>query len=393
MKIHIKNIYSLGFAQIFGMSASIGYNLYGALVGIMLAPSKALITLPVSLLIIGPAIAAIPSALLMERIGRKWGQLIGAFMAITGTALSIFALYHSFFYLFCISTVLIGFNNAFVQQYRFSVIEGLSKSISSKAISILLFCNIISAYLGTGFIGYFKGSYNTLYIGSFVVLAMMLFISIIALFFYRDQKKSISVENNSTIAVAKNQLAYKNIVPAIIIAACSYAVMTFVMVGAPVSMKLINNMPLSDISFVIQSHITAMYLPSLFTSYLVSRFGNYKIVLMGACLLAISALINITGNSYIHYLFGLIFLGVGWNFSFICATTILTESYSYDKRFKIQAINDLVVFGLNAAAALLSGVIVFYFGWESLNIIALMFISVIFICTYYMHKIALRVNK
>lgn len=385
MGINYRNMYSLAFAQVFGMSASVGYNLYGALVGIMLAPSKALVTLPVALLILGPAIAAVPSALLMEKLGRKEGQIVGAFIGVLGAVLSVFALYHSLFYLFCVSTIMIGMNNAFVQQYRFSVIEGLPRRLSSRAISALLFCNIISAYLGTGFIGYFKGLYDVLYTGAFLILAIMLFASLISLFFYSNPNK-ITILNHSESKYTQSNGAQRNIVPAIIIAALSYAIMTFVMIGAPVSMKLMHNMQLSDITFVIQSHITAMFLPSLFTGYLVSKYGNHRIFLIGTFCLAISAVINITGSSFMHYLIGLVFLGVGWNFSFICATTILTESYHYDQRFKIQAINDLVVFGLNAAAALLAGITIFYFGWQTLNIIALMLVGMIFICLYYIYK-------
>ena len=388
MGIVYRNINSLVLAQIFGTSVVIGYSLYGALIGIMLAPSKSLMTLPVSLLIIGPAISAIPSALLMEKTSRKFGQIVGVLIGIVGTLLSIFSLYNSNFYLFCTSTIMIGINNAFIQQYRFAIIEGISRNLSTKVISILLFGNIFSAYLGTVFIGYFKGLFGLKYIGSFTILFIFLLFSLISLCFYSSVT---NLKKNNSIQDIRyhHPVNRKNLIPAMIIAALSYSVMTFIMVGTPVSMKLMHNMDVKEITFVVQAHITAMFLPSLCTGYLVSKLGNYKLVILGAFFLLMSAIVNLNGSSYNHYLISLILLGIGWNFSFICSTSILTESYDYNNRFKVQAINDLIVFGLNALSALLAGVTIFYFGWIVLNAISICFISIIFILLTYMGRLSL----
>ena len=369
LKIY-RNIIVLAVAQIFGMTGAISFTLLGGLVGITLAPSKNWITLPIAILVIGAAIGAIPSAMIMRRIGRKAGHLLGATIALLGAAIATVAIAQHSFLLFSIAALFIGFNSAFVQQYRFAVIEGLSPSLTAKALSILLSGNIISAYLGTELTNLARHWFATLYLGSFIVLIIMLGFSWLTLWFYQNQS-----HKQHTHHKVQHTIIEANFIPAMIIASLSYFIMSLIMVGTPVAMHALHHFTMNKTTIVMQSHLIAMYLPSLFVGYLVKRLGNLWVTLTGIGCLVFCILINITGYTFTHYFLALVLLGIGWNFSFICATTILTESYLPHARFKMQAINDFFVFGLSAIASLSSGSLVLYIGWSMINEIAALFIG------------------
>jgi MFS family permease len=375
LKIY-RNIAVLSIAQIFGMTGAISFTLLGGLVSMTLAPSKDWITLPIAILVIGAAIAAIPSAMIMRRIGRKAGHLSGASVALLGAAIAAIAIAQHSFALFCLAALFIGFNSAFVQQYRFAVIEGLPSKFTAKAVSILLFGNIISAYLGTELTNLARHWFTTLYLGSFIVLIIMLSLSWLALCFYRNQGHEQRTKHK-----AQHTIIEANFLPAMIIAALSYFVMSLIMVGTPIAMHVLHHFTMNKTTIVMQSHLIAMYLPSLFVGYLAGRLGNLYVSFIGIICLILCIIINFTGFTFTHYLVALMLLGVGWNFSFICATTILTESYLPQARFKMQAINDFFVFGVNAIASLSSGSLVLHIGWSAVNGIAAFFIVIMLIAT------------
>ena len=123
--------------------------------------------------------------------------------------------------------------------------------------------------------------------------------------------------------------------------------------------------------WVIQSHICAMFLPSFFSGKLVEKFGSLKLMYLGLIAYVICIIITLSGREIMHYWLGLILLGIGWNFLFVAGTSLLPQSYKQSERFKVQGLNDFVVFGFQALASLSSGAIIFSFGWDNLIIHAL----------------------
>jgi MFS family permease len=114
-----------------------------------------------------------------------------------------------------------------------------------------------------------------------------------------------------------------------------------------------------------------MYLPSLITPWLISRLGLSRVMLMGTACLAITLVVGLAGQHYLHYWISMAMLGVGWNFLFVSGTTMLTQTYRPDERFKAQATNDFSVFATSATASLLAGSVLHTFGWSWLLITAL----------------------
>ena len=68
-----------------------------------------------------------------------------------------------------------------------------------------------------------------------------------------------------------------------------------------------------------------------------------------------------------HFRIALILNGVGWNFLFIVATTLLTTCYWPSERGKAQALNDFRILGITATASCLAGFVPARVGWFVLN--------------------------
>lgn len=383
----LKHTLPLFLAQIFGMCGLITVLFIGGIVGMQLTTSKTLVTVPIAIAIIGSALFAIPSALLMQKLGRKRGNLLAALTATGGAVLAAIAIHQHSFILFCCGTFLIGINSAFVQQYRFAVIEGLDASLTAQAVSFLLFGNIISAYLGTELASISRAWFNVPYVGSFVMLTLLLLLSLFSLSFFRELGLTEHPEKQKTqIISAKKPIIKKNLAPAIIIAASSYFMMSLIMVATPVSMHYMHHFAMPQTTLVMQSHLIAMYLPSLFVGFLAHKWGNLNMVWLGIGCFVVTVLINLLGVAFPNYLSSLILLGIGWNFSFIAATTLFTESYHLHERFKMQALNDFFVFGSNAIASLFSGTLIVIIGWLNLNLCGIIILIVMIISAVIIQK-------
>ena len=122
---------------------------------------------------------------------------------------------------------------------------------------------------------------------------------------------------------------------------------------------------------IIQWHVLGMFLPSFFTGKLIARFGDTRVIQAGCLLLIFCVLLNQFGVTYWHFWVALVALGVGWNFAFIGATTLLTHTYYPAEKAKVQGMNDFLVFGFSAMGALLSGHLQAALGWEMLNLLML----------------------
>jgi len=84
-------------------------------------------------------------------------------------------------------------------------------------------------------------------------------------------------------------------------------------------------------------------------------------------LLAACGAVALWGIELANFWGALILLGLGWNFGFIGATTMLTETYRPEERGKVQGLNDFLIFGSVAVASFASGSLFTSVGWVWIN--------------------------
>ncbi|MCB1644885.1 MAG: MFS transporter [Pseudomonadales bacterium] len=375
----------LTIAQAFAQCAPPVVVLLGGIVGTRLAPDPSLATMPIAFMIVGTALSTVPAALLMQRLGRKTGFMLSACSATLAGVLAAFAISIAEFWLFCLATMMIGSNNAFVQQYRFAVAESVPDTRVGQSLSILMLAGVAAAWMGpevaerlhdVGPWGEFSGSF--LGISALMVIALIM----------------LGLYENSDLPVPQATEAHRSMFeiasqPLFLLAAGSgvaaYAIMSLIMTATPVSMHTVDHFNLEDTTWVIQSHVMAMYLPSLFSGFLIQRFGGHQIVVLGLALMFACLLVGYIDRHLIHYWGSLVLLGVGWNFLFLGGTTLLTRTYRPEERFRVQAMNDFMVFSLQACAALGSGYILLGFGWNwllGLSVPLLLILIVLFIAAW-----------
>jgi MFS family permease len=340
--------------------------LIGGLIGTQLAPNPQLATLPLSVLVVATALSTFPTAMIMQRLGRKKGFLIGNLVSIMACAVAILAIYTENFILLLVATAGLGFNMAFVNQFRFAAMERVAPEDQGQAVSWLLLGGIFAALVGPELGALGESLLGVPYAGAFLLLAGVLSgVTLLLLFFFRDlpyQAPVKQVTGRPWGSLFRQPVLWL----ALLAGAISYSVMTLVMTAAPLSMHDMDNHSLQVTKTAIQAHILAMFLPSLATSWLISRLGPERLLVMGLMIYALMIVVGLSGHGAGHYTTSLILLGIGWNFLFVSGTTLLPRAYRDSERFRVQAVNEFLVFGAQALATLGAGWLLFQFSWEVL---------------------------
>ena len=106
---------------------------------------------------------------------------------------------------------------------------------------------------------------------------------------------------------------------------------------------------------IVSLHVIAMFAPSFFTGHLIARFGVEKIIATGLVILALAGGVAIAGVELANFFVALALLGLGWNFGFIGATTMLAGAHRPEERRQVQGLNDMLVFGMVTVASLAGG--------------------------------------
>lgn len=339
-----------------------------ALIGQNIAPSFSWATLPVALQFLGLMGVTLPAALLMGWLGRKKGFLIGNMIGVLGAVLAFFAVKHGIFALFCFSTLLLGMAIGIGQQYRFAATENAPLERAPQAISLIMGAGVIAAVLGPNMAVWFEHwAPDTQYLGAFAALIVLYIVNTLIIGFL-PLKPPVAKELLGTPTPYRKLLQKPQLIGAFTAGSIGYAVMVLVMTATPLAMQSCG-FNFGSTASVIQWHVLGMFLPSFITGKLIARFGTYPIIQLGCVLLLSCVLLNQLGITYWHFLIALIALGVGWNFTFIGATTLLTRSYQPEDKARVQGLNDLIVFGGAAMASLLAGYWHSIFGWEILNLL------------------------
>jgi MFS family permease len=340
------------------------------LVGASLVDNRIFATVPVSATMIGTALAIVPASLLMKTMGRRAGFVLGALIGGLGAIIAAGGIFMENFWLFVAGTFAVGVYAGFAQYYRFAAADAASPKFRGKAISLVVAGGIIGAVAGPELVNWSNGLFVTkIFLGSYLTVAVLALADAgIHLTLYTPKIDTVeSRESGRPIGVIMRQPAF---LVAVLVGMTAYGVTVFLMTATPLAMADFGH-DLGHTALVIQWHTVAMFAPAFVTGSLIDRFGVLKVMFAGVALLAGSLVIAVQGSSLELFWVALAALGIGWNFTFIGASTLLMETYRPEERAKAQAANDLLVFGAVAATSLLSGTLLYYFDWATVNVFAI----------------------
>jgi len=372
-----KNLVILSLSQIFSFTAAPITVFLSGIIGSQISPIKSLSTLPMSISVVGIAVGAIFATKLMSLIGRKAGFIFASLGNSLVSLLAAYSIMEQNFILFCFSNFFLGVGMAFTHQYRFAAAESVEKDKIPKAISIILLGGIISAFIGPGIANYSKDIVSDqLYVGSYISLSILMFIPAILFLFYENilkLKTEIKYSGRSYLEL----ISQPKFLQAMIASAFGYAIMTFLMTATPLSMHVMEKMSLDKTSMVIQFHVASMFLPSLLTGHLIKKIGHSLVMYAGIFLYSITILISFFDQTYMNYMFALIFLGLGWNFLFISGTSLLVLTYKEEEKFKAQGLNDFIVYSIHATGSLSAGILIVLTNWKFMNMMCIPLLIII----------------
>jgi predicted MFS family arabinose efflux permease len=336
------------------------------IVAATLAPDKGLATLPISIYVLGLWMGTLPMGALARRLGRRNALQIGsACGALTGLICCVAVLQGSFL-LFNVGAVFSGFYAAAHQSYRFAAADTASEAFRPKAITWVLLGGIFASFVGAQLVIGTQDLWPPyLFAASYIGQAVLALIAGAVLTLLRIPKPPPRSEVGDGRPLSEIARQPRFLV-AVVCGVASFAMMNMIMTAAPLAMVMCNH-SVTDATLGLQWHVLGMYAPSFVTGTLIARFGIERIMGLGLAIIIVAAGVGIAGISLWHFWLGLALLGIGWNFAFIGATTMVTQCHRPNERNKVQAFNDFLVFGSMAIGSFSSGALLVRFGWSTVN--------------------------
>jgi MFS family permease len=324
--------------------------------------------------IVGTACGVLPVTRLMQGLGRKpifiGASLIGAVV----TMAAALCIQQRHFYGLVLCAFLLGGVMSAVQQIRFAAMESVSPDLMPKATSTVLLGGLVAAILGPELVtlGQFVSSQD--FVGAFYLMSVLLVIC--SLLFTQINNTHVAAKPTVAAGRTLKEIARQPVfILAVSASVVGYALMSFIMTATPVHMHVVEGHTLQQTKWVIQSHIFAMFFPSIFSGSLISKLGVHKVIYLGLCAYVATIIVALTGSDLVHYWVPLVLLGIGWNFLFLGGTVLLAKSYHPDERFRVQGINEILVFGCQATAALSAGLMLELIQWQGLLLCSFLIIG------------------
>lgn len=326
----------------------------GGLAGTGLASNPCWATLPISMIIIGSMLSATPISALMQRYGRRAGFFIGTLGGALGGAVGAYGLFAASFPLFLLGSLLTGVYMSAQGFYRFAAADTASDEFRPKAISYVLAGGLVSAIIGPQLVKVTAEAMVVPFLGTYIAVIALNVIGSVLFLFLNIPKPPVPSVDAPRGRSRMELLKTPRIAVAVICAMVSYALMNLVMTSTPLAVVGCG-FDKGRAADVVTAHVLAMYIPSFFTGHLIARFGVEKILGAGIAILAAAGVVAIQGVNLENFFIALILLGVGWNFGFIGATSMLAGAHEPHERGRMQGLNDLIVFGGVTVASLASG--------------------------------------
>ena len=338
------------------------------IIGTMLASDPGLATLPVSVMVLGMWFGTLPLGYLARTRGRRFALQTGSVVGTLAGLISCVAVLNASFELFLVGTFGCGFYAAAHQSYRFAACDTASDDYKPKAISFVLAGGVMAGVIGPAVVIVTKDWWVPhLFAATFIAQAMLAAIAGLVLTQLKSPPPMPRQEHDRNPGRALSEIARQPLfIAAVACGVVSYVIMNLVMTSAPIAMVGCGH-SVTQSTLGIQWHVLGMYAPSFITGHLIVRFGMFRIIALGLSLLLASAAISMAGESIAHFWIGLTLLGIGWNFAFIGATTLVTHCHRPEERNKVQSLNDFLIFGTMAFGSFASGKMLATLGWAFVN--------------------------
>lgn len=341
----------------------------GSLGGLMLAPNDGLATLPSSVQTLAGLIAAGPFSLFMGRFGRRSGFALGSFLTAVGALVASYALFFNSFEFLCAGHLFMGAGWASFQYFRFAAAEIVDAKWRPVSISLLLTSGLVAAIIGPQIFVLTKDAMAPIsFAGAYFAIVGISLVGVVPLAWVRIPPPGRSTESGKKGTKALGlALRRPPVRRAIATASVSQGIMVFLMIPTPIAIVACG---FTDIlaSDVVRWHIVAMFAPSFFTGFLIQRFSASVIAICGIAVLFAAATIAALGLSAAHFYIALIVLGIGWNFGFIGATSMLADAVSEEEKAMVQGANDTIIALVSTICAFAAGLVMAGFGWIILAI-------------------------
>lgn len=328
----------------------------GGLAGQSLTPNPCLATMPISMIVLSSMLSATPISGVMQRYGRRTGFSIGSAFGALGALVAAYGLYQQSFGIFLLGSLFTGTYMSTQGFFRFAATDTASPEFQPKAISYVMAGGLIAALLGPQLGKLTNDALVVPFMGTYL-LVMALNLAGPILFSFLDIPRPERPATGGDTPKGRTRwqlLTTPRILVAVICGMVSYALMNLVMTSTPLAVVGCG-FDKANAADVVSAHVLAMYVPSFFTGHLIARFGVEKVMGAGLLILAGAGAVALQGVELENFFGALILLGLGWNFGFIGATSMLAQSHTPEERGRMQGLNDLIVFGGVTCASFASG--------------------------------------
>jgi MFS family permease len=356
----------LTLCQGFFLINNVTFIAINGLVGLSLAPSMWMATLPVTGYVAGGALCAGMVGRHQRRFGRQRAFQMGLATAMVASALCAYAAYTHNFWLLVGATLLAGYYNANAALYRFAAMELVAPSFKEKAISWVLAGGIIGAVIGPNLANHTREAMAVPFVGAYASLVLVAALAMITMVFIRFPAMPPPAPAGSGRSL--REIARQPVfIVSVASCALGYGVMNLLMAATPIAMAQCSH-PFKSAALVLEWHVLGMFVPSFFTGALIKRFGALPVMGVGVVLNALCIVVALSGVDLMQFLVALAVLGVGWNFLYIGGTTLFTETYRPEEKTTAQAAMDTLVYTTMTVTSFSSGALITTQGWTLLNI-------------------------
>jgi MFS family permease len=340
-----------------------------------IAADKSLATLPHALVIVGTALLTFPASLLMRRLGRRAGFVVGAVIGAAGAAVCVVAVSQSHFWGFCLGTLLFGTASGFAQHYRFAATDVAAPEFRAKAVSLVLVGGVAAAILGPELAKLGKDLFaSTEFLGGYVFLIGLTLSTALAVMLLDipPLTPAEKAEPGRPLGAIMRQPTF---IVAVTASAVAQGTMNLLMTATPIAMHQAHHL-FGDTAMVIEWHSVLMFAPGFFTGSLVKRWGELPMILTGLIIITVSVGIALSGDTVFLFWASMSLLGLGWNFAFTAATSMLISTHTPSERAKTQGVVNTIIYGTAATAALSAGGLLHNVGWAGVGWVPLPFLAI-----------------